>query len=252
MSSDPAAVLSGLLRQRRSVRDFRPDPIPPEVLDAILADASQSPSWSNTQPYRIAIASGELRDRLSREYCAAFDASMAALARGWIGKLGLALGGAGRPDGDFAKKFDYPEDLLRRRRATGYGLYKALGIAREDGAARNRQMRRNFEFFGAPTVLFFFVHDCMREYSVLDAGILMQSVMLSAEARGLATCAQAALSTWAGPARRAFAVPDHYKLICGLALGYRSDHPVNAYDPGRGPREELLIAPAQSSPAGRP
>ena len=37
-----------------------------QVLDAILDDARQSPSWSNTQPYRIAVATGALRDRLAQ------------------------------------------------------------------------------------------------------------------------------------------------------------------------------------------
>lgn len=223
MSSSPATILSGLLRLRRSVRDFKPQPIPAAVLEAILADASGAPSWSNTQPYRVAIASGELRDRLSREYCEAFD--------------------AGREhDGDFETGFAYPPDLLPRRRATGFALYRHLGIAREDMAARKRQMRRNFEFFGAPTVMFLFVHRALREFAVLDAGIFLQSVMLAAQAHGLATCAQGALASWAGPAKRAFAVPDDFKLICGLSIGYASQDPVNAFDPGRAPVGELLIA----------
>jgi nitroreductase len=238
-----ATVLSELLRQRRSVRDFRPDPIPGDVLEAILADAGQSPSWSNTQPYRIAVASGELRDRLAAEYCAAYDASLAALGKGAIGKLRLALGAEGKPDGDFNTHFPYPKDLLPRRRATGFGLYELLGIAREDMAARNLQMRRNFEFFGAPTVIFIFVHRGLREFSVLDAGIYLQSLMLSAQAHGLATCAQGALATWAGPPRRAFAVPRDFKLICGVSIGYASGHRVNRFDPGRSPAGELLLAP---------
>ncbi|MBL0143535.1 MAG: nitroreductase [Betaproteobacteria bacterium] len=238
-----ATVLTQLLRQRRSVRDFRPDPVPDEVLEAILADACQSPSWSNTQPYRLAVASGELRNRLATEYCAAWDASLAALKSGAIGKLRLALGAEGRPDGDFNTRFPYPADLLPRRRATGFGLYKALGIAREDMAARNRQMRRNFEFFGAPTVIFLFVHRGLREFSVLDAGILLQSLMMSAQARGLATCAQGALANWAGPPKRAFAVPPDYKLICGISLGYASTSGVNQFNPGRSPAAELLLAP---------
>lgn len=240
---DDSAVVSRLLRSRRSVRDFRPDPVAPDVLEAILADAARSPSWSNTQPYRIGVATGGLRDALAREYCEAYDASQEALRQGVLGKLRLALGAKGRPDGDFPTWFPYPEDLLARRRATGFGLYERLGIARGDRLARGRQMRRNFEFFGAPVAMFVFVHRGLREFSVLDAGIFLQSIMLSAEARGLATCAQGALATWAGPPRRAFAVPEEYRLICGLALGYASDHEVNRYDPGRPPVEELLLAP---------
>ena len=102
-------------------------------------------------------------------------------------------------------------------------------------------MRRNFEFFGAPTALFVFVHSGLREFSVLDAGIFTQTLMLSAHARGLGACAQGALATWAGPVREAFDVPPNYKLICGISLGYPSDHPVNQFNPGRAAAVKLRL-----------
>ena len=235
--------LAELLRQRRSVRDFRAEAISDAILDAVLADANCSPSWSNTQPYRIAIASEALRDKLAQKLTARFDAGAKALGGGAIGKIRAWLTREGMPDGDFNVHFEYPADLLARRRATGFGLYQLLGIDRYDMAARNAQMRRNFEFFGAPTVMFIFVHGGLREYAVLDAGIFLQSLMLSAESHGLATCAQGALATWAGPVKAAFEVPANYKLLCGLSIGYASDHPVNQYHPGRGSVEDLRIAP---------
>ncbi len=239
----PSSNLSELLRTRRSVRDFRANAIPDELLDAVLADANWAPSWSNTQPYRIAIATGELRDHLAQELTSRYDAGSRALSGGALGKFKALITREGLPDGDFKVHFEYPPELQPRRRATGFGLYKLLGIDRNDHAARNAQMRRNFEFFGAPVAMFIFVHRGLHEYSVLDAGIFLQSLMLSAEARGLATCAQGALATWAGPVKAAFEVPKDYKLICGLAIGYASDHPVNGFNPGRGEVEELLIAP---------
>ncbi|HEX4858140.1 MAG TPA: nitroreductase [Usitatibacteraceae bacterium] len=242
---NPDQTLSQLLRARRSVRDFKPDAVPQSLLDAILDDASQSPSWSNTQPYRIAVATGETRDRLAGELTARFDAGMRALEGGRMGKLKAWLSGEGMPDGDFRIDFAYPDDLTPARRACGFGLYKVLGIERNDKAARTRQMRRNYEFFGAPVALFFFVHGGLREFSVLDAGIVVQTVMLSAQARGLATCAEGALAQWAGPVRAAFDVPKDYKLICGMALGYASDHAVNAFNPGRIEARQLLL-PARS------
>jgi nitroreductase len=147
------------------------------------------------------------------------------------------------PDSDFAIPLAYPTELQERRRATGFGLYGVLGIDRGDVAARDRQMRRNFEFFGAPAAIFVFVHDGLGSYSVLDAGLMMQTLLLSAHARGLATCAQGALAMWAGPVRAEFDVPEHYRLLCGLSIGYASDHPVNAYDPGRPAVDEVLIPP---------
>jgi nitroreductase len=237
-----AGHFSTLIRQRRSARDFLSKPIPADVLDAVLADANWAPSWSNTQPYRIAIASGEVRDKLAQSLTTRFDAGMRAIAGGTFGKLKAFITREGMPDGDVKVDFAYPEDLVPRRRATGFGLYKLLGIARDDHTARNAQMRRNFEFFGAPTAIFVFVHRGLNEYSVLDAGIFLQSFMLAAEARGLATCAQGALATWAGPVRAAFDVPADYKLICGISVGYASDHVVNTFNPGRADVAQMIIA----------
>ena len=244
----PTDQLTALIRQRRSVRDFVSTPIPNEVLYAVLDDANWSPSWSNTQPYRIAIASGPLRDQLAEELTARFDAGMRAIAGGLFGKVKAFVARKGLPDGDVKVDFEYPEDLLERRRATGYGLYKLLGIAREDRAGRNAQMRRNFEFFGAPTVVFVFVHKGLREFSALDAGIFLQTFMLSAEANGLATCAQGALATWAGPVRAAFDVPAEYNLLCGISVGFASEHKVNTFNPGRADIADMVIPTRESNP----
>lgn len=242
MDSDPAALLGQLLRARRSVRDFRPDAVDRALIESLVAEASLAPSWSNTQPYRVGIATGALRDRLAAEYCALFDASQAA-----PGPARPSPGVQAKPDGDFDTNIAYPKDLVPARWATGLGLYRVLGIGRADGESRTRQMRRNFEFFGAPAVLFLFVHRGLREYAVLDGGIFLEALMLAAQSRGLATCAQGALATWAGPARAAFEVPAAYGLVCGLSLGYASGHPVNAYDPGRADPASLIL-PVRSPP----
>ncbi len=241
MSMTDADTFSRLIRTRRSTRDFSPTAIPGELLKTVLEDANWAPSWSNTQPYRVAVASGELRDRLCAELCELFDLGMAAQKGGLWAKLKLLLNRRGIPDGDFSTQFEYPDDLQPRRRATGGGLYEVLGIGRKDMAARDRQMRRNFEFFGAPTVLFLFAHKGLHEFSALDAGVFLQTLMLSAHAHGLASCAQGALATWAGPVRAVFRIPPQYQLICGVSLGYASGTPVNQYNPGRGRVEELLV-----------
>jgi nitroreductase len=245
VSAADAAALSALIRSRRSVRDFLPRPIDKHVLDAVLEDANWAPSWSNTQPYRVAVASGALRDQLAAELCELFDRGMSAQRGGALAKLKLLLTRHGLPDGDFDTQFTYPNDLQPRRRETGRGLYDLLGIGHHDRAARDTQMRRNFEFFGAPTVLFLFAHRGLREFSVLDTGVYLQTLMLSAQAHGLATCAQGALATWAGPVRQAFEIPAPYRLICGVSIGYASAHVVNDFNPGRAAPTTLRAAPAQ-------
>lgn len=240
--TDDADTLARLLRARRSIRDFSDRAVPAELVAAILDDARWAPSWSNTQPYKIAVACGETKETLKAQLLERFDAATRVAEGGLPDKVAALLTRKALPDGDFDTRFEYPKELTPRRRATGFGLYATLGIGREDSAARTRQMRRNFEFFGAPVVLFVFVREELGVYSVLDAGIFLQSLMLSAKARGLGTCAEGALGTWAGPVRQAFEVPPAYKLLCGLALGWPSEHVVNTYNPGRVEVEEMLIS----------
>jgi len=219
---------SALVQARYSVRDFRPDPVPEGVLDAILDDARYSPSWSNTRPYCLAVASGERRDRLRDAYVRAFDASLglqhrkpAAIARAVLTRTW--------PDADFKTWGRYPSDLRERSTKVGVGLYQHLGIARGDRAARDAQARRNCEFFGAPTVALVFVHEALLPFSAHDAGLMLQTLMLSATAHGVGSCPLGVLATWRSPADAEFEVPKHYKLITGLALGYASDDHVNDF-----------------------
>lgn len=63
----------------------------------------------------------------------------------------------------------------------------------------------------------------------MDVGILLQTIMLSAQANGVSSCPLGVLSVWRHPVDKEFDVPKDYKLITGLALGYASDHPVNEF-----------------------
>ena len=235
---------AALVRARHSVRDFRPDAVPDDVLSAILEDARHSPSWSNTRPYCVAVASGEQRDRLRDAYVRAFDASLGLQHRAPRAVAAGLLLRRGFPDGDFRTWAPYPSDLRERSRAVGRGLYRHLGIERGDRAARDAQARRNCEFFGAPTVLWLFVHERLLPFSAHDAGLMLQSLILSARARGVGSCALGVLATWRHPIDAEFDVPKHYKLITGLALGYASDEPVNGF---RAEHPPLVVARTRSA-----
>ncbi len=233
-----------VLKQRRSIRQFKPDPVADEVLRQVLERALQSPSSSNTQAYRIAVASGALKDQLrealSRKFAAANKINRAPLPL----KIAQGLLSKDLPDGDFKPTRHYAPELKQRASVCGHGLYSTLGIARDDWAGRDRQMQRNYEFFDAPTVIFLFVHQNPGIYAALDAGIFLQSLMLSATRMGLGTCAQGALGLWAGPVRERFEVEPDYKLLCGLSMGYVDErHPVNGFQPAKRPLEQLLLPP---------
>jgi len=216
---------------RRSIRDFDPTPVPDALIDEILQDALTSASWSNTRPYRVAIATGEVRDRISRalkENGEAIAAMRSKKKGAWLKNLFTALKVM---RSEFRIPINYPDDLKRRQIELGKAMYGHYGIERGDAAARDREFVRNMEFFGAPVALFFFVRKGMGVYSALDAGLLMQNIMLAARARGLDTCAQGFLAFWAKPIRDEFDIPKGYKLLCGMSLGYASMSERNEFVP---------------------
>ena len=145
--------------------------------------------------------------------------------------------------------FAYPPELQSRRRAAGFGLYAALGIARDDRDRREEQYRENFAFFGAPAVAFLFVHEALGAYAVLDAGIFLQSYLLAAYAEGLGTCAQASLASYPSVVRRHFDVPPGHRLRAGCRSGGPHAIPRTRFAPARMASSELLLPPTAAAAA---
>lgn len=235
---------SEFLASRRTTRSFLPTPVDPDIIDAILTDAMTAPSWSNTRGYMVGIATGEKRDRISRELLRRWWLLAEGRKGGLLGKLKLVFTWDGLPISDYRIVRPYPKELRVRSARVGKELYGLLGINRGDADARDAQWAKNYEFFGAPVALFIFTHKGLDEYSVSDAGLFMENLMLSAHARGLGSCAQGAVAIWAKAIRREFKVPKGYKLLTGIALGYRSDDLVNTFQANRPDISEIKLASA--------
>ena len=224
-----------LTSNRRSIREFQSRPVDRQVLNEILDVAKWAPTWCNTQPYFLAIAEGEKKNRISAEIINSYLSLQSARKPNLLTKIRKLLSGKESFSGDYNSAFDYPGIFGEARLKSGTGLYKSIGIDRADQAARDRQLILNYNSFGAPTVIYLFAHDSMREYGFLDSGIFLQNLMLAASARGLGTCAQGSLAKWSGIIRKEFEIPEGYKFLCGVSIGYPSDAPVNSFNPGRRP-----------------
>ncbi len=56
------------IRERRSVRNFKPDAIPHEIIEAIVEDASYAPSWKHTQIARyVLVEDREILDEIAEK-----------------------------------------------------------------------------------------------------------------------------------------------------------------------------------------
>lgn len=243
MATMESSAFSTFLASRRSTRDFLSKSVPQKVIDAILTDAMTAPSWSNTRPYMVAVATGEVRNRISAELQRRWAIASAALRGSWWDKVLFFLKRDGLPTSDYQVWRPYPADLKSRSNKIGRDLYAHLGVARGDKVGRDEQWARNFDMFGAPVAIFVFTHKGLPTYAVSDAGLFMQNLMLSAHARGLGTCAQGALAVWSDPVRAEFTVPKQYKLLCGIAMGYPSNDNVNSFRAERLPIANIAINP---------
>ncbi len=191
------------LIERRSVRAFRPEPIPDETLRRIFTDAQRAPSWCNIQPWRAWVASGETRDRL---------VSGLTQAATTIGP---------HPDEPFPT--EYPDPYGTHRKACGGALYQAMGVERGDGPGRQAAWMRNFVAFDAPHVAICGFDRRFGIYGALDVGCWLQSIMLAATSLGVATCAQASLVLYPSVAREVLGIGDDVRLVFGIGLGFEDE-----------------------------
>ncbi|MDM5144853.1 hypothetical protein ICE98_01954 [Lactococcus lactis] len=57
---------STTLKKRISIRDFKNEQVSKEILRNIVSDAQQAPSWANSQPWRVYIATGETMKNIQK------------------------------------------------------------------------------------------------------------------------------------------------------------------------------------------
>ncbi len=210
--------VSRAVAERRSTRAFLPKDVPAETLRSIFERAQRAPSWCNIQPWRVWVASGETRARLTSEMTRA------------------ALEEAPSPDVPFPT--DYPEPYGTHRRACGRALYEAMGVARDDTAGRQAAWLRNFVAFDAPHVAIVGFDSRFDLYAALDVGCWLQTVLLLAREEGVSACAQASLSLYPKVSREILGIPEQVKILFGIALGYEDPSaPANTCLTARDPVE---------------
>jgi len=218
--------VSEAVASRYSCRAFLQTRVPGEIVRAILDAARKTPSGGNLQPWWVFALTGEplaeLRTRVRARVMA-------------------------NPRGDGTHEYEiYPpglgEPYRSRRFKCGEDLYATLGIAREDKLGRLMQLARNYDFFGAPVGLFFYLDRTMGPPQWSDVGMYMQTVMLLAREHGLHTCAQEIWSLVPATVAECLDVPSHLMLFAGMALGYADPtHPVNTLRTDRAPLEEFAV-----------
>jgi nitroreductase len=200
--------VSEAVGRRMSVRAFKPDAVPGQIVREILLKAHGAPSGGNLQPWRVYALAGEPLAELKAQ----------------------ASAGPMEPPEYQVYPANLWDPFRTRRYQCGEDLYASIGIGRDNRPARLRQLARNTDFFGAPVGLFFCLDRNLGPPQWSDLGMYMQTVMLLAVERGLDTCAQEFWANYPNLVARFIGLPADHQLFSGMALGYRDEtHPINGW-----------------------
>jgi nitroreductase len=223
---DVSEIVDHVIRTRKSVRSFLPTPIPHQAVLDMIEVAGRAPSGSNIQPWKVYVLEGAAKERLSDAVKAVFnDPAARSLCR---------------PEYIYYPK-SWVEPFLSRRRKVGFDLYKLVGIARGEHQKMHEQHAKNFDFFGAPTVLFFSIPRMMEQGSWLDYGMFLQNILIAANARGIGSCPQAAFISYHKIVAEHLGFADDEQLVCCISLGYENTHaPENQLLTERIPVQEFV------------
>lgn len=203
-------TVSEAVLSRRSIRAFKPDAVPLEVLRRVMDKGRWAPSGCNFQPWEATIVTGAPLAELQARMLAS-------------------------PIQDpIEYSWSDPEvipECKARLQAVGAAMYTAMGVGRSDGDARAEFVRSNVTSFGAPAVLLCYFDRRMGPPQWSDVGMWLQTIMLLLREEGLDSCPQEFLSMYAKLIKDFIGIPDESHIFfCGMAIGYRvEDHPVNGF-----------------------
>ena len=209
------------IKTRQSIRKFKPEPVPEEILMSLIDTARWSPSYKNTQPWEIIILSGKRKEGVSELMIRLFESDTP-------------------PSPDLPTPTSWPAaeqariDHLIAKRA------EAMGIDLNDPEIIRKSKKANFNFYGAPHGIFLLQEDSLTPWSLFDLGLFAQTLMLAAHDMGLATVPQAFTTDYAKQVKEFLDIPATKRLVLGLSIGYPDmDSPVNSMKTDRSDVQEI-------------
>jgi nitroreductase len=194
-----------LVRQRRSIRGYKPDPVPKDVILEIVELAVAAPSSMNTQPWHFHVVTGEPLERIRR------------------GNTELMMAGA-KPTREIEAHGAYEGVHRDRQVEIAYQLFDAMGI-RDDKAMRKDWMMRGFRQFDAPVSIVVTFDRALDMATVghFDLGAVTYGLCLAAWDRGLGTVINGQGIMQSGVVREHANIPEDEVIMTCVAMGYPAD-----------------------------
>jgi nitroreductase len=209
---------------RRSIRGYKPDPVPMELVREVIALAVRAPSSLNTQPWYFHVVTGEPLDRIR------------------AGNVERNL--AGVPESrEFRRQEAYAGVHRDRQIEIAKQLFGAMGIERDDKTKRKDWVLRGFRQFDAPVSIVITYDKAVYggDIAPFDCGAVTNALVNAAWSRGLG-CVINSQGIMQSPVVREHAgIPDDQVIMICVAMGWPDDSfPANAVVSNRKPMEETV------------
>lgn len=207
-------------KNRKSIRNFKPDPVPKEILEEILSLALRSPSCNNTQPWELAVVTGDTLKRIC-------DENVSCVYNNVTPKL------------IYSEPF---KGVFRQRQVDmAIQLFQKMGITREDKAKRSLWSERGFRYFHAPAGIIVSTDSMNRgTYAIFDLGLITQTICLAAQNYGLHTCIHTQGVCYPDVIRKHLGIADSKDIVVAISIGYPDwEFPANNIESQREPLANL-------------
>ena len=210
---------------RRSIRGYKPDPVPRKLIEEVLTLAMRAPTSMNTQPWHFYVITGE---PLNRIRAGNTERMVAGVPQSREFRTGPAFAGVHR----------------ERQIGVAKHLFSAMGIARDDKDARQDWVLRGFRQFDAPVcIIITYDRDVDgSDDSPFDCGGVANALVNAAWSRGLGTVINSQGIMQSPVVREHAGIAADQVIMKSIALGW-PDHsfPANAVVSERKPIEEAAV-----------
>jgi nitroreductase len=197
---------------RRSIRGYKPDPVPESLIKEVLALAMRSPSSMNTQPWNFTVVTGEVLDRIRKGNT---ERNLAGIPHSREFRIGSPFAGQHRD----------------RQVGVAKQLFAAMNIAREDTEKRQDWVLRGFRQFDAP-VCIIITYDAVladSDDTAFDCGAVTTALVNAAWSRGLGAVINSQGIMQSPVVREHANISDDQVIMKAVALGWPDDSfPANA------------------------
>jgi nitroreductase len=201
-----------VIKERKSIRAFKSDPIPKERVEEILRLSAHAPSAINLQLWEFIVVAGEEKERLSRRLIKAYREKKISCSPDTVKPLPKTYGKRGAKTLEAMNPF-----------------FKEMGVDSDKFINEG-----SCNFYGAPVAIIICLDDSFSKARFVDIGVVLGYLVLTAHEFGLGTCPIGLITAYEDEIKDLLNIPENKNVVIAVALGHPDgESPINRFKSSR-------------------